>query len=122
MIRYKLTDKGTLLDTKSDKKFMFTKVRAERKGRLTMVHFRLHDGTDVSAARHTIDTNGIDLGIGEVSAPAAKTKGTASREAIPAQVHVSVSIVMTRDELLTIHQSLQSAADLTLRKVVESLR
>lgn len=121
MKRYKLTNDKTLVDTREDKTYVFEKVRAERKGRITSAIFKLHDGSDFKMALHSIDMNGHDLGFGKAKATTARTTPPPA-SVLPAPVPPINSICMTRDELLQIHGALQSAADVTLKRLVESLR
>jgi hypothetical protein len=130
MKRYKLTSDKTLVDTRDGKTYTFEKVKSERKGRITSVTFRMKDGFEVSAALYAIDQNGHDLGLGgtpvkkakaptkQADPPLTQTIGTFSS----ATLTPGSLILMTRDELLQIHHALQSAADITLRRVVESLK
>lgn len=128
MKRYKLTAKDTLVDTKSDQTFVYTKVRAEKKPTCTMVHFRLNDGKEKSLALHTIDTSEHDLGLGAVEVKPKHLERLGSK-ADPLKMHVDVNVsqvnggvIFQKAELLEIHTAFQSAADLTLKKLVELIR
>jgi len=121
--RYRVANDNTIVDTRENRTLKYSTVRAERNGRITSAVFRLDDGTELKTALHTIDQDGYNLGIGKVSA-SKRTAKTAKAEAdAPPVAPPRVSaITMTREELMQVHSALQSAADLTLKKVVESLR
>lgn len=118
--RYIAQDDGSLLDTKTKSTILLTEFEAKQSGRIPVITFIGEDGKKCKIARWMIDETKFSFGPIKPQKKAAPPPRTALALAAPAPP--ANTIAMTREELLTIHNALQSAADHTLRRLVEGMR
>ena len=127
--RYIAQEDGTLLDTRSKTTILVTEFSMKWSGHIQKVIITNESGKKLTIARWNIDETKYQFGPVEADHANDKhraktvTSSTSSTSvALLAPAPPANAISMTREELLAIHNALQSAADATLRKLVENLR
>jgi hypothetical protein len=125
--RYVATAEGNLVDKKKGGQIDVAAFDLVQAGKIQVIKIEDRAGKKYRIARYMIDETAFSFGQNGFTQEGKRAASTPATKVTTALVHASQvppmnAIVMTRDELLQIHGALQSAADLTLRKVVESLR
>lgn len=124
MKRYKVNTHGDLVDQETGATIQVKDWRVEKQN---MLVFMDGGGTPRRIARRMIDESAYSFGPPYGSPVSQEKKSTlpAVRKQ-PQMVQVAPpaeqSVTMTKDELIQVHTALQSAADLTLQKLVTLIR
>ena len=128
--RYIAQEDGSLQDTKTTKTILVTEFTVKQKrGSFPKVTITNESGKKLTIARWNIDETKYQFGPvapdhanGKHRAKAVTSSTSSTSVALLAPAPPANAISMTREELLGIHNALQSGADATLRKLVENLR
>jgi hypothetical protein len=112
---YSATEDGNLVHKKTGNMIEIEKFSLEPGKRGQVIKIEKKGGGIKSVLRHQVDETAFSFGPDPKGGKGAEAAPIQSREKSPC------TIMMTKEELLEIHKSLQSAADLTLKKIVEAV-
>ena len=131
---YRTTKEGNLQKIQSGEIFEVTSFAIEEGRRGTVVVLQLKDGSSKRVFRRSVDEATFQFGNpGDLGTPAHEHRETVRGKHKRSHKHHTLKVPppqqpvgtngkeahFTREELLTVHAALQSAADLTLRKLVQ---
>jgi hypothetical protein len=113
--KFVATPDGNLTEKKTGRTIEVASFSIARHGNFEVVSWIGRDGQKGSAARYTIDETSFNFG---TAAATSRPKADASN-AVPNPR--AKGIPFTKEELIQVHSALQSAADLTLKKLMATI-